>query len=370
MTFRVEKPWSAGLAYLGEEPLLKALTLLVNERKKRSLIEVGIGDGRLYRLLKKTFPEHECLGVDPIYPLSVKDNIYPYLQDLILDRPELINNAILIINWPDPNALIHYDHEAMLLLQPEHLLTIIETRHSGGDGRGEGEHGSTAGSIAFHRYLNSGEYVIEGSRCRWGERPSYLHCCVPPSSLDPDEEWRHSNEILIEMVLYTREDLVDRQRAALFRQLISPFDLRPFIYGERDQDGINPVRLSRMDILDSRMDILETKLLMFEPQWHSPPMEQEMFRYIRRESHPDRWHESDDDPTEVIYPFPDDDKISIIQLWLTIEHETAVFLRLVLIKPKELLLQVNVKRAQALSLMIQRGNLAAIARYLLGLMKP
>jgi hypothetical protein len=430
MTYFLEKPWSLGLAYLGEEVLLKALSLLLEDRpkgaracgarSKRPLVEVGIGDGRLYRLIQKTFPDEECFGVDPIYSIP-KGNVYPYLADLILARPDLVGNAILILNWPDPNADIAYDYEALALLRPQHLLAVMETQHSGGNGRGEGIHGATAGSVSFHRYLSSGSYVLEGERCRQGHRPANLLCCISPSlsslfsgdDIDDfsnllNEKWEHSDEVHIKLVLYTRKELANEQRAAYFQQTIPPVETKSFVYGERDE--CDYWRLTLKD-LGKRIDNLEKKIFadeirglwikdeihplhqpfrMMESPWRSD-MKQELSRCVRQHSHPPRdlnkvtlrsaTHlRGEDDMLAMINLLGGDQEIPKLddkqafnyhpsQPWLRIEHELATFLRLLPIRTEELLSLLDESIVIILRAMIRRRNSTAIAHFMLAILR-
>ena len=114
---------------------------------------LSIGSGNAYfEHQYVTSHDTDIICIDPD-PLSWKcqtlsnpfiEPTYPTVSDLLVERQDLIGDCIIILNWCPPNDST-FDHEAVLLLKPIAIFTVLE-KWLGGPGAG--------GSIEFHNYLD------------------------------------------------------------------------------------------------------------------------------------------------------------------------------------------------------------------------
>lgn len=115
-------------------------------------ISVGSGDGVIEKIFSFTRPDCEMICVDP-FPqcfTSASDRIFyppafPYVQDLVKEKPEVVGQANLMLIFPEPGCFfcahgnctekIHtqpYDFEAISALKPRSIITMICMNGSSG----------------------------------------------------------------------------------------------------------------------------------------------------------------------------------------------------------------------------------------------
>jgi hypothetical protein len=138
--------YSTGVLLLGpgniEEYLKK-----VSQVSKFPIISVGSGNGVVEREIETSLGI-QILCVDPT-PLSWSMSTepdechmpdFPTITDLARERPELIGKCNIFINWAYPTHV--YDMEALLVMQPMNVVTVLDV----GPLRG-------AGGRAFHTWM-------------------------------------------------------------------------------------------------------------------------------------------------------------------------------------------------------------------------
>lgn len=146
---------SNGLAHIGYK---RFISYLENINKKTPIIDVGSGYGNITEELIQL--GYDVIPVDPINaiygPYEHKEKIiympkYDTVNTLIVERPEIISNNTLLLNWCTPDDSI-YDIESIMLLKPNDIIVIFDSSGS-------------AGGTTFHHWLGKindshvGEYV-------------------------------------------------------------------------------------------------------------------------------------------------------------------------------------------------------------------
>lgn len=139
-----EPKLSKGLYNIGLEHLYDVVNSLPSHLP---IVSVGQGDGYVEELLRKE-REREVIGVDP-NPSEhtgwvVCEPGFPLVSDLLKECPDLVGNCIVFLNWPSPSSgeKGEFDSEAVELLKPVYVLTVVDT--TGG-----------AGSAGFLRFLSA-----------------------------------------------------------------------------------------------------------------------------------------------------------------------------------------------------------------------
>lgn len=137
--------YSKGVFFLGPENVQEYFR---NLRIASSLpiISVGSGNGVIEREIEKAFDiQMICVDPDPlswsIETPGYRPPEYATIDDLILDRPELIENCNMFINWAYP--IYAYDMDALNKMLPHNVVTVIDV----GIHRG-------SGSEMFHSWMH------------------------------------------------------------------------------------------------------------------------------------------------------------------------------------------------------------------------
>ena len=114
--------------------VLKQYFLKIRSISNDLIISIGSGNGYIERHIEKEL-ETTILCVDPMRIESVQDmykaSNFNYINDLLEDYPNLINNSITFINWSFPNDST-YDYDALAKLSSDNVLIVCETTGSGG----------------------------------------------------------------------------------------------------------------------------------------------------------------------------------------------------------------------------------------------
>lgn len=105
------------------------------------VISVGSGSGYVEKQCMERIKDLNMILVDPLnpdenefYPVPShlsQNPSYELTNDLIVDKPEIIGNCHLFLNWPLPNDIM-YDYEAILLLKPKKIIICCEVSGSSG----------------------------------------------------------------------------------------------------------------------------------------------------------------------------------------------------------------------------------------------
>src|SRR5579872_530899 len=107
------------------------------------VVSVGSGSGYVEKQCMERIKNLHMILVDPVNPAEndfdpvpnhlSQDPAYKFTSDLILDKPEIVSNCHLFLNWPlpDPNEDV-YDYEAILLLKPKKIIICCEISGSSG----------------------------------------------------------------------------------------------------------------------------------------------------------------------------------------------------------------------------------------------
>lgn len=105
------------------------------------IISVGSGSGYVEKWLEDNH-NYQLILVDPIDPDSKecfapvpkhlsKKSSYDDSSDLVADKPDIISNCNLFLNWPEPND-DSYDYDAIMLLKPHTIIICCEVSGSSG----------------------------------------------------------------------------------------------------------------------------------------------------------------------------------------------------------------------------------------------
>jgi hypothetical protein len=133
-----------------------------------AIVSIGSGNGGLEWILENEIDliqGRKIICVDPV-PLSFSEEplciapTYATAQDLVNQRPDLVSNCTLLLNWCPPNEST-FDYDAIQLLKPLAFYTIME-RYMGLNG--------AAGGSAFHELLHQTEspYKLQHEyHCSW-----------------------------------------------------------------------------------------------------------------------------------------------------------------------------------------------------------
>ena len=148
--------YNKGLRSFGAALVTEYLsTMLGVYGKDTPVVSVGSGMGAY----EYVHPEFNWVMVDPdptsfafAYSSEAEESVidpfrspdYRYVSDAIREKPALVRNCIVFLNWCDPE-LSTYDYDAIRDLEPMGVLAIVE-KFAGGNG--------AAGSFYFHNLLD------------------------------------------------------------------------------------------------------------------------------------------------------------------------------------------------------------------------
>lgn len=142
------KKTSNAINFLGKPLILESFQKVIDEfpNLQNNIISIGSGGGYIEKLLSDLLAIN-IIGIDPDPTSFIEDKTiylepkYPYIDDLIKENPNIIENCILFINWSNPDE--DYDIQSILKLNPTCIIIVNETGISG-----------AAGSIGLHQFLD------------------------------------------------------------------------------------------------------------------------------------------------------------------------------------------------------------------------
>jgi hypothetical protein len=131
-------------------PISEIYSYLNTMPQEMPVISVGSGNGVLeYKLQELGIKNIICVDPDPEsydkYPENnncIKPS-YDVVENLLKDKPELVEQCVLLLGWPSPNEST-FDYEAVMALNPYGIVLVYETL--GG-----------AGGDKLHTWLNEPE---------------------------------------------------------------------------------------------------------------------------------------------------------------------------------------------------------------------
>lgn len=101
-------------------------------------VSVASGIGAIEHAIQD--PRRPIICVDPaptsfqqISPSFSKiDPHFSHCTDLVVSLPDIVGNCNLMLNWPEGDEKGRYDVESIVLLQPLHILLVIDSTGGGG----------------------------------------------------------------------------------------------------------------------------------------------------------------------------------------------------------------------------------------------
>jgi hypothetical protein len=101
---------------------------------RKPLVSVGSGNAHLEKRIQDQYGvEIICVDPDPTafnhaaFDIAIPPH-FPLVSDLIANRPELVGDCTLLLNWCPPNTS-EFDYDAILALKPLGFLAIFESFH-------------------------------------------------------------------------------------------------------------------------------------------------------------------------------------------------------------------------------------------------
>ncbi len=155
--------YNKGIRSFGDKIVINLINEFSRYYDNINFVSIGSGLGGIEYSSKQLYNNINWICVDPdpnnyhsdksILPF-IKPQ-YNYCDDLIRDKPEIVGNCILFLNWCEPNKS-RYDYDAIIALKPLGILTIYELF---------GNNNGAAGGELFHNYLirNRLEYNMKRS---------------------------------------------------------------------------------------------------------------------------------------------------------------------------------------------------------------
>ena len=222
---------SNGAKYIGPEGILNAfLSILKHVKKDYPLVSVGSGSANIEKYLIDKCKISEIICVDP-KPKSFSrgetliEPSYGYVEELIKEKPEIVGNCILILIWAD-YGYSTYDYEAIHLLNPVAIFTIVELTGS-------------AGGTLFLKWLMDG--IVEAPKMKL-----YLHECkelnikLPKYKSIYQHRTENSNHCHSAISLI-RDDMYDKSNKEIIikdkcKEQFNPFD----VVEKSIKDGADP----------------------------------------------------------------------------------------------------------------------------------
>jgi len=133
------KKYSGGVIALSVDKFMSAaLRFCHNEARQGEIEIISIGSGtgvteneiiKAYRATYKKDIKITLVDINTRYEAN-----YRTVDELIRERPEVIGNCVLLINWPEPQngTVNNYDIDAVDDLRPKAVLAVYETMGSSG----------------------------------------------------------------------------------------------------------------------------------------------------------------------------------------------------------------------------------------------
>jgi hypothetical protein len=155
--------YNKGIQSFGENLIMNIINEFSTYYDNISFVSVGSGLGGIEYSSNQLYNDINWICIDPdpnnyhsnktIQPF-IKPQ-YNYCDDLIRDKPEIVGNCILFLNWCEPNNS-RYDYDAIIALKPLGILTIYELFYE--------ENGAAGGELFFnHLIKNNLEYNMKRS---------------------------------------------------------------------------------------------------------------------------------------------------------------------------------------------------------------
>ncbi len=174
--------FNKGIKSFGEQEVKKILESFY-KKFNIPIVSIGSGSGSIEHYTKSTI---NWILVDP-KPSSFHGSVviephFSYVDDLINNKPEIVGNCLLFLNWCDPNES-EYDYEAIIKLKPIAIFSIYEIY--------ENSYGAAGGQKFFNWTIN------ENNNYQCIEE-HYLHCHEDDEDFDIDVNiririWQHKS---------------------------------------------------------------------------------------------------------------------------------------------------------------------------------
>jgi hypothetical protein len=154
--------------------------------KNLPLVSIGSGNGLFEKLILKKNESTQIICIDPNPKSYSKIDVqlnpdYSYDIQLTTEKPDIINNCVLLLNWCCPNNS-SYDYDAIINIKPVAFICIYET-FMGSNG--------AAGGERFYGYIrNTKNYKLihstigmdSGLLIEWYQKSDYN--LIPKHQLD------------------------------------------------------------------------------------------------------------------------------------------------------------------------------------------
>ncbi len=128
MAHLISYKFNKGIESFGEAKVKQILESFYN-RYKLPIVSVGSGSGSIEHYTNNNNNNIEWILIDPepssFHGVVIMEPNYEYIDNLIRDKPQIIGNCILFLNWCEPNYS-EYDYEAIIKLQPIAICSIYE----------------------------------------------------------------------------------------------------------------------------------------------------------------------------------------------------------------------------------------------------
>lgn len=108
----------------------------------RPVVSVGSGNGITEALTREfcgsisteiiavdPFPNMYCPAEDELWKTFSIKPLFPTVSELILKRPKIVGNCVMWLIWPP--YFLEFDFEALILLQPTHLVILTDLMGTG-----------------------------------------------------------------------------------------------------------------------------------------------------------------------------------------------------------------------------------------------
>lgn len=140
--------FNKAIKHFGVDKILSTIHGFYSDNPDTPIVSVGSGLAQIEFEAKQKMPSIEWICVDP-NPMSFNNYVcvpfiephYRMTNNLINERPNLIGNCCLFLNWCEPNEST-YDFEAIRVLKPKGILAIFEQL-------------GAAGGEKFHEWLET-----------------------------------------------------------------------------------------------------------------------------------------------------------------------------------------------------------------------
>ena len=158
-----EKLFNVGIKSFGYNNVIDVINYFY-DKYKLPIVSMGSGTGIIEFLAKKNNNNIDWICIDNDISMNFPANASQYIDkplmnidynscnELIINKPEIINNCILFLNWCLPNNST-YDFEAIINLKPIAVLSIYELFN--------GENGAAGGEMFFNWTQNNTDYHLK-----------------------------------------------------------------------------------------------------------------------------------------------------------------------------------------------------------------